>query len=186
MSGPYLTRQFLIAMPAMQDPNFARGVTFVCQHNDDGAMGLMINRAMDLRLRDVFQQMNITGAPDSIAETPVYFGGPVQTERGFVLHDGGSQWESSFVIDDTLAVTTSRDILVAMARGEGPRRALVALGYAGWSAGQLDREMLDNAWLTAEATHELIFDTPAEARWDAAARLIGFDPQQLSGASGHA
>lgn len=186
MAGPFLTNQFLIAMPALADPHFARGVTFLCQHNEDGAMGLMINRALDLRLSDVFAQMNITDALDEVASAPVFFGGPVQTDRGFVLHEAGRAWDSSFAVTPELAVTTSRDILAAMARGEGPSRALVALGYAGWSAGQLDQEMLDNAWLTAEARAGLIFDTPIEQRWEAAARLVGIDPAHLSGYAGHA
>jgi putative transcriptional regulator len=187
MSGTSLARQFLIAMPAMLDPHFARGVTFVCQHDDDGAMGLIVNRPLELRVRDVLEQMGISTERDDFANAPVYFGGPVQTDRGFVLHDGdGNDWDSSFTVDGQFAVTTSRDILIAMARGEGPRKALIALGYAGWSPGQLDREMLDNAWLTADASPALIFDTPVDMRWEAATRLVGIDPAQLSGASGHA
>ena len=182
----YLSNHFLIAMPAMQDPNFSRGVTFVCQHTDEGAMGIMVNRVSDLKLADVLEQMQMSTQIEAVATAPVYIGGPVQPERGFVLHDGGGSWDTSFAISDQISVTTSRDILAAMAEGRGPKRALVALGYAGWSAGQLEQEMLDNAWLTVSAAPELIFSTPPEERWTAAARLIGVDPMMISDHAGHA
>jgi putative transcriptional regulator len=185
-TATYFGNQFLIAMPAMQDPNFLRGVTFVCQHTDEGAMGLVINRASELTLSDVLRQMRMTTEIEDVARAPVYIGGPVQPERGFVLHDAGERWDSSFAISEELAITTSRDILQALAEGRGPKRAMIALGYAGWSDGQLEAEMKDNAWLTARADSKLIFDTPLAQRWEAAARSVGIDPFLLSGHVGHA
>lgn len=182
----WLTDHFLIAMPSMLDPNFSRGVTFVCQHTADGAMGILVNRRSELVLSEVLAQMKLRTEIEAVANAPVYIGGPVQPERGFVLHSAGGQWDSSFSISDRLSVTTSRDILAAIADGKGPQRSLVALGYAGWSAGQLDQEMLENAWLTAHSDPALIFDTPCEERWSAAARLVGVDSRLLSDYAGHA
>jgi putative transcriptional regulator len=178
--------QFLIAMPALTDPPFARGVTFLCQHGEDGAVGLLINQMSEFRLGDVLAQMKLSCEDPEIADYPVLIGGPVQQERGFVLHREEGHWESSYRINDQWSVTTSRDILVAMAAGEGPRRAMVALGYAGWSAGQLEQELMENAWLTTEADERVIFDTAIEERWSAAAGLMGVDPSQLTGYAGHA
>jgi len=182
----FLTNQFLIAMPTMADPNFARGVTYVCQHTAEGAMGLMINRLSDYRLGDVLQQMKLDTEIVAVAQTPVYIGGPVNPERGFVLHEAGGEWDSSFRINERLSVTTSRDILVAMAEGSGPARFLIALGYSGWSPGQLEQEMVDNAWLTAEADLDLIFQTPLDQRWNAAVALVGVNLSALSDYAGHA
>ena len=184
--GRYLTNHFLIAMPSLLDPNFSRGVTFICQHSKDGAMGIIINRAAPLTLGDVLAQMDITTGLEEVASAPVYFGGPVQPERGFVLHDAGGRWDSSFEISETLAVTTSRDILAAMAEGKGPKRAIIALGYAGWSEGQLEQEVRDNAWLTVAASPQLIFETPLDERWSAAAALVGIDMSLMSDQAGHA
>jgi putative transcriptional regulator len=188
MSSPqYLSRHLLIAMPALDDPNFARGVTLICQHGQDGAMGLTINRVSDWRLGDLMAQVGIDAVPPDVARQVVLSGGPVQGERGFVLHEPSGPWESSAQISDGLMVTTSRDVLQAIAEGRGPRRYLVLLGYAGWSGGQLEREVRDNAWLTAEPSdNRILFDTPIEQRWDASARLLGFDPSLLSGTAGHA
>ena len=182
----FLTNQFLIAMPTMADPNFARGVTYVCQHTADGAMGLLINRLSDYKLGDVLAQMKLTTEIAAVAQAPVYIGGPVQPERGFVLHETGGEWDSSFRINERLAVTTSRDILVAMSEGGGPQRYLVALGSSGWSPGQLEQEMVDNAWLTTDAELELIFRTPLEQRWHAAVALVGVNLSALSDYAGHA
>ena len=182
-----LSNQLLIAMPAMRDPNFARGVTFLCQHNDEGAMGLMINRLSEYRLGDVLAQMNLSTELPEVNDAPVLIGGPVQPERGFVLHVPAGNWESSFHISDRICVTTSRDILIAMAEGHGPDRAVVALGYAGWSPGQLEQELRDNAWLTVPAQEGLLFDTPLDARWEAAAALLGVSNMaQLTDYAGHA
>ena len=185
-ASSYLSNHFLIAMPRMADPNFTRGVTFLCQHTGEGAMGIIVNRMSDLKLGDVLSQMNLTTEIEAVSLAPVFIGGPVQPERGFVLHEPGGNWDSSFTISEELAVTTSRDILAAMAEGRGPKRSLVALGYAGWSAGQLEQEMLDNAWLTVQADSGLIFDTPMERRWEAAAQLIGVDLTMMADNAGHA
>lgn len=181
-----LTNQLLIAMPALRDPNFARGVTFLCQHGEDGAMGLMINRLSEYRLGDVLAQMNMQSKIAEVIDAPVLIGGPVQPERGFVLHSPNGTWESSFRISDQISVTTSRDILVAMAAGNGPRHAVVALGYSGWSPGQLEQELCENHWLTAPAAECVLFETPLEDRWTAAAGLVGVNMIQLTSYAGHA
>ncbi len=181
-----LSNHLLIAMPSLRDPNFARGVIYVCQHGEDGAMGLVINRLSEYRLGDVLAQMGIQTDLVEVRDAPVLLGGPVQPERGFVLHEVGGEWESSFRICDEVCVTTSRDVLIAMAEGRGPRRALVALGYAGWTAGQLEQELLENAWLTVAAQRQLLFDTALEDRWDAAAALVGVNMAKLTDYFGHA
>ena len=181
-----LTNQFLIAMPALEDPNFHGTVTFICEHNDQGAMGIIINRPLDLTLGEVLSHMNIDPKENAIALRPVYMGGPVQTDRGFVLHNPAGQWDSMLRINDELAITTSKDILEKIAAGDGPPQTLVALGYAGWGAGQLEQELADNAWLCGPADNRIIFDTPWEQRWEAAAALMGVDINQISDQIGHA
>jgi putative transcriptional regulator len=181
-----LNNQLLIAMPNLRDPNFARGVAFICQHGEGGAMGLMINRLSEYCLGDVLAQMNMHSELPEVAEAPVLIGGPVQPERGFVLHAPGGNWESSFHISDRVSVTTSRDILLAMAAGNGPRHAIVTLGYSGWSAGQLEQELRDNHWLTAPAAERVLFETPLDERWEAAAGLVGVNMLQLASYAGHA
>ena len=181
-----LTGHLLIAMPGLRDPNFEHGVAFVCQHGEDGAMGLLINRLSDYRLGALLQQMQLPCDDLAAAEQPVLSGGPVQPERGFVLHPAEGHWSSSYRINDRLALTTSRDILEAMAAGRGPRRALVALGYAGWEAGQLEQELRDNAWLTVEADEPLLFDTALGQRWSTAAARVGVDTARLAHYAGHA
>ena len=181
-----LTNQFLIAMPALRDPNFARGVTFLCQHGEDGAMGLLINRLSEYRLGDVLAQMNLASELTGVIDSPVLICGPMQPERGFVLHSPEGEWESSFRISDHVSVTTSRDILVAMAAGHGPEHALVALGYSSWSPGQLERELRENAWLTAPSSESLLFEVPLESRWEAAAASLGINLAQLASYAGHA
>ncbi len=181
-----LAGHFLIAMPGMGDPHFAHGVTLVCQHNEEGAVGLLVNRLSQVTLGEVLEQMDLACDQPEINMQPVLQGGPVQPERGFVLHGGEPSWEASYRIDEHWAITTSRDILAAVASGEGPRRIAVALGYAGWSAGQLDQEIRDNAWLTVRADDRIVFDTALEQRWDAAANLVGIDASQLAGYAGHA
>lgn len=186
-AGSSFANQFLIALPAMQDPNFTRGVTLICQHSAEGAMGLMINRLSSYRLGDILQQMDLSTDDAALAATPVLLGGPVQPERGFVLHDPTPDpWDSTFEVSPTLHLTTSRDILAAMARGSGPTRATVALGYAGWSGGQLEDELQANAWLTVAADLAILFDTPLEDRWSAAARLMGVDLSRMTAYSGRA
>lgn len=180
------TRQFLIAMPNLADPNFFHSVTLICEHGDDGAMGLVINRPMDdITLGTVLTHMGIEGG-DALGSTPVYTGGPVQPERGFVLHSPPGEWNSTLRLGEDLAVTTSRDILEALVEGRGPEHFIVTLGYAGWGPGQLEREITDNAWLTTPSDSAILFDTPASRRWESAARHIGIDLNLLSGEAGHA
>lgn len=182
-----LSSELLIAMPALRDTQFARSVTFVCQHGEDGAMGLQINRLSDYRLGDVLSHMDLSSELVDVIEAPVLVGGPMQPERGFVLHSPGGHWESTFRITEQISVTTSRDILAAIAVGEGPQQALVALGYAGWGPGQIEQELLENSWLTTPANQQILFDTPLDERWDAAAALIGIgSPVNLSSYSGRA
>lgn len=181
-----LADHFLIAMPALDDPNFARGVTLICQHDETGAMGLVINRLSEFTLGDVFRQMDIATELTALCDQPVLLGGPVQPDRGFVLHDDPREWGSTLRFGKRLAVSTSRDILAAMAKGEGPARALLALGYAGWTAGQLEAEIAENSWLTVPADQAIIFDTPLESRWRAAAQSLGVDLSRLADGAGHA
>jgi putative transcriptional regulator len=187
MSAPatHLTRQVLIALPALSDPNFSRSVALICQYDDNGAMGVMINRASEYTLGEVLGQMGIETEDSALREQLVLSGGPVHPERGFVVHDG-QPWDSSLALGEGLYLTTSRDVLEAMARGEGPTHALVALGCAGWGAGQLELEIGENSWLTAPADPELLFDLPLEQRWQAAAGRIGVDLFRLTDYSGHA
>lgn len=181
-----LTNQLLIAMPGLRDPDFARAVTLLCQHSDEGTMGITINRMSEYRLGDVLAQMEMHSDLPRIVDAPVLIGGPVQPERGFVLHTPHGEWESSIHISDHISVTTSRDILVAIAAGEGPGQAVVALGYASWGPGQIEQELRDNSWLTAPMAGSVLFDTPLEQRWQAAAGLLGVDLVQLTGYAGHA
>lgn len=181
-----LTNHFLIAMPALRDPNFSRTVTLICEHSSDGAMGIVINRVTDLRLADVLSQMEIDAGQSQHLDMPVHIGGPVQNNRGFVLHEPIGTWESTLTVTDSLGVSTSRDILVALAENRGPQRCLLALGYAGWSPGQLEKEIADNAWLSGPADHQILFDTPVEARWGAAVNHLGVDLAALSSEAGHA
>ncbi len=181
-----LACQLLIALPVLDDPNFARSVTLICQHNPDGAMGVVVNRVSEYTLGDVLGQMDIKCDNPLVTAQPVLAGGPVHPERGFVLHDGERRWESSMQVHPDLHVTTSRDVLDAIARGEGPERVVVALGCAGWGAGQLEHELAENTWLTAPADVELLFAMPLEARWQAAAGRIGVDMLQMAGYMGRA
>ena len=186
-NGPYLTGQFLIAMPAMADPNFDRTVTYVCEHNDEGALGIIVNRPTSMMLGEVLGQMDLKVADPALAAQRVLHGGPVQPERGFVIHDDGEErFSSTLAVDDGLKVTTSRDILVSLAEGHGPSRAVIALGYAGWGAGQLEAEMANNAWLTVPASADIIFSVPFERRWESAAALLGVSIAALSSEAGHA
>ncbi|WP_139556329.1 YqgE/AlgH family protein [Methylotetracoccus oryzae] len=181
-----LTNHFLIAMPGLADPIFAKTVTYLCQHSADGALGIIVNRPSELTLGEVMEQMNIEVETASVGQAQVYFGGPVHRERGFVLHEPGEQWDSTLTVSDSIALTTSRDILEAIGSGRGPRRILVALGYAGWAKGQLEREIGENAWLNAPAEAPILFDLPATQRWKAAAGLMGIDIGLLGSTAGHA
>lgn len=186
MENVNLTGHFLIAMPAMADPYFARSVTYVCEHNSEGAMGIVINRPIDMKLDDLFSQINLELNDQSLAGKPVHFGGPVQIERGFVLHQPIGEWQSTIPIGPDTGLTTSKDILEASAHGAGPRKMLVTLGYAGWSAGQLEQEMAQNAWLSVPANDSIIFDIPSEDKLAAAMGLLGLDFARLSEEAGHA
>lgn len=178
--------QLLIAAPALSDPNFARSVTLICQHDDEGAMGVVVNRASEYTLGEVLRQMNLESRDPRLTGQIVLNGGPVHPERGFVLHDGAREWDSTLEVAHGLYLTTSRDILEAMAVGEGPEHAIVALGCAGWGAGQLEYELGENSWLTAPADAELLFSLPLEQRWQAAGQRIGVDMTRLTDYSGHA
>jgi putative transcriptional regulator len=181
-----LTNQFLIAMPAMADPNFAGSVVYICEHSERGALGLVINRPTELTLARLFDKIDLKLEIAPWKDEPVFFGGPVQTERGFVLHAPRGEYSSSLVVGGDIALTTSKDILEAVAGGSGPQRMLVTLGYSGWGAGQLESEISQNAWLTVQADSRVIFDAPAETRFAEALRLLGIDSLQLTGQAGHA
>lgn len=184
--SPSFANQLLIALPTLADPNFARTVGVICQHDDDGAMGVVVNRASDYTLGEVLRQMGIESDDPALLERRVLAGGPVHPERGFVLHDGEREWDSSLAIADGLQVTTSRDILEAIAAGEGPEHVAVALGCAGWGAGQLEYELTENSWLTAPMRRDILFSLPLDQRWQAAAGQIGVDLMRLAGHVGHA
>ena len=184
----FLTNQFLIAMPALADPNFFHSVTYICEHTNEGAMGIVINKPLELRLDEILHHMKIPVTGRRPTELPVFLGGPVQPERGFIVHERerDREWENTITITDELAVTTSRDILEDIASDNGPWKLIVALGYAGWGPGQLEREMSENAWLSCPSDRHVLFDTPSEQRWEAAAALLGVDLNLLSNDVGHA
>ena len=185
-----LTNQFLIAMPGMADETFSGAVVYLCEHTEKGALGLVINKPIDIKLRNLFEKVELDLGADDLADQPVYFGGPVQTERGFVLHEklGGEAlpYNSTLSVPGGLDMTTSKDVLEAMAVGGGPRKVLVTLGYSGWQAGQLEDEIGRNGWLTVSADPKVIFDTPIEQRYERAVGLLGIDPRMLSMDAGHA
>lgn len=182
-----LKNHFLIAMPAMADPNFAQSITYICEHSDDGAMGIVINRPLDLSVGEILSHLSIEQYNQHYDNVPVFCGGPVQSDRGFVLHRSEySEWENTLPVQSDVCLTSSQDILVAIANNEGPKESLIALGYAGWSAGQLDHEITQNTWLSVNADPSIIFSTPCEQRWQAAANLLGVDLSLLSHQIGHA
>jgi putative transcriptional regulator len=181
-----LTHHFLIAMPNMVDPYFSKSLTYICEHNEQGALGVVVNRPIDLSLQALFERINIALEPYDLYDTPVYFGGPVQTDRGFVLHQPVGDWNSTLNVRQGIGLTTSRDILEAVGKGEGPAKMMVSLGYSGWAAGQLEHELGQNAWLTVEASDQIIFDLPAEEKLPAAMELLGVDFASLSEEAGHA
>lgn len=181
-----LTNHFLIAMPAMTDPFFARSLTYICEHNEEGAMGIVINRPISLTLSELFAQINMPLKPSGLEDVLVHFGGPVQTDRGFVLHDEIGHWQSTLPVNEHIGLTTSKDILQAVGEGSGPQHMLVTLGYAGWSQGQLEQELADNAWLSVPADEHILFDLPADEKLPAAMKLLGIDFASLSDEAGHA
>lgn len=190
-----LTHHFLIAMPGMEDASFARSVVYLCEHSERGALGLIINKPTDISLKGLFDKVDLSLGRDDLSDAPVFLGGPVQTERGFVLHESlhgpgdvpeESTYAATMVIPGGLEMTTSRDVLEALATGAGPRRVLVTLGYAAWGEGQLESELAENSWLTVGADVSVIFDTPVEQRYDTALGLLGLEAWRLSPGAGHA
>jgi len=181
-----LSNHFLIAMPAMADPFFAKSLTYVCEHNEQGALGIVVNRPINLTLSELFAQIQLPLNPTELQDVPVHFGGPVQTDRGFVLHKPAGQWQSTLAVSDKIGLTTSKDILQAVGEGQGPQNLLVTLGYAGWSQGQLEDELSQNAWLTVAASEQILFGMRAEERLPAAMALLGIDYASLSEDAGHA
>jgi putative transcriptional regulator len=186
MSSIDLTHHFLIAMPNMADPYFSKTLTYICEHNDQGALGLVVNRPIDMTLHALFERLSLAMADGAHSEAPIYFGGPVQTDRGFVLHEPAGNWQSTLRVGEAIGLTTSKDILEAVGRGEGPKRMLVTLGYAGWSPGQIEQELSQNAWLTVAAKDAILFDIPAEERLPQAMQLLGVDYARLQDEAGHA
>ena len=184
---PSVAGQLLVAMPSLVDPHFGGSVIYVAEHTARGAMGIVVNRPADMNLGSLFSRIDLSLSGSALSDRPVFVGGPVQTDRGFVLHEPLGKWSSTLPVNTGLGLTSSRDILEAAANGRGPERFLVSLGYSGWAAGQLDAELAANAWLTVPMSQTaLLFDTPAEDRLGAAFRMLGVDPLNLSGAVGHA
>lgn len=190
-----LTHHFLIAMPGLEDENFARSVVYLCEHSERGALGLVINKPSDINLKNLFDKVDLPLRRADLSDTPVLQGGPVQTERGFVLHepvtaapphDSESIYASTMAIPGGLEMTTSKDVLEALSTGAGPRKVLVSLGYSAWGEGQLESELAENSWLTVEADAAVIFDTPIEQRYDRALLLLGLQAWMLSPDAGHA
>ncbi|MGV0982205.1 MAG: YqgE/AlgH family protein [Polynucleobacter sp.] len=191
-SADHLANQFLIAMPGMVDPNFAGSVIYLFEHTERGAMGLVVNRPTELDMGALFEKIEIKLEAEPVSDQPVYFGGPVQIERGFVLHEPTTKatYSSSLAVPGGLTMTTSKDVLEAVATGNGPSKFLMTLGYAGWSAGQLEEEITLNGWINVPLSQEqmidIIFDTPSSQRYERTMSHLGFDPSHLSGEAGHA
>jgi putative transcriptional regulator len=181
-----LKAHFLIAMPAMGDPNFNETVTYLCKHDEEGALGIVINRPTDMLLDEVFRQLSLEPVDRRLADQPVLAGGPLRRDRGFVLHRGTADYESTLDTGDGVHLTVSQDILSALASGTGPEPVIVALGYAEWGSGQLEAELAANAWLSVPADQSVLFETPYDERWAAAAGLLGVDIHQLVRYAGHA
>ncbi|PPC85395.1 MAG: YqgE/AlgH family protein [Methylotenera sp.] len=191
MENINLTGQFLIAMPAMTDPYFSKTVIYICTHNQDGAMGVVVNRATDITIIDLFEQIKVSPDSPALLEKTVHYGGPVQIERGFILHTPHQEYNSTVLVNNTIALTTSKDILEAAAQNTGPEKILIALGYAGWNSGQLEDEMMQNAWLSLDTNnihdiHTLVFDAPNDEKFDIAMQLMGLNLANLSHNAGHA
>lgn len=185
-SSPFLSSQLLIAMPNMEDPTFFHGVTLICEHNPDGAIGIMVNRRSETTVAELLSQLDLVCEDDAVNQVLVYNGGPVHPERGFVLHNSDKKYEATLQVSNDIYLTSSRDVLEDISRCEGPSKYLVALGYAGWSAGQLEGELVDNSWLNADVDSQIVYKLPIEQRWNASAALLGIDINALSSVSGHA
>ena len=184
MSASSLRDNLLIAMPSLHDTQFAQTVIYLCTHNEDGALGIIINQPTDLHLTDVLSSLDIKA--QSSETHRIFRGGPVSKQRGFVLHPVGQRWDATLDMNASLSITTSSDILKDLAQGEGPTQSLIALGYAGWTQGQLEKEMQTNVWLTSPVDNRLLFDTPADQRWQAAGELLNIDINHISTHYGHA
>ena len=186
-SGTNLSNHLLVAMPSLEDPNFSQTVTLICEHSvEKGALGIVLNRPLPMTLSEVLQQMRLEASDASIGARSVLRGGPMNKDRGFVIHRAGRNWDSTHTISEQIQVTTSRDVLAAMARGEGPGDAFIALGYAGWEAGQLERELLDNAWHAIPVDEHIVFGTPFDERWPTIWRRLGINTHDISRVAGHA
>jgi putative transcriptional regulator len=185
-TGDNLTGHFLIAMPSLNDGFFNQAVTYICEHDESGSFGLIINQQTNIKLAQVLKEMKIKSGSSHNEDQSIFIGGPVDQGRGFILHRPTGSWSSSLTVKNDVTLTTSKDILQAIANNEGPEECIVTLGYAGWAAGQLEQEMASNTWLSCPADEQIIFNTPVEERWKAAAKLIGIDLSLLSNETGHA
>ena len=181
-----LTHHFLIAMPTMEDSYFNRALIYVCEHNEQGALGVIVNRPLDLTLANLFEKVELDLQKQDIGAVPVHFGGPVQMDRGFVLHRPRGEWQSSMRVTDDVGLTSSKDILLSISASGEPREIIMTLGYAGWGAGQLENEVAQNAWLTVPASADILFEQPPEERLPAAMQILGVSFAQLSDVAGHA
>lgn len=182
-----LENHFLIAMPSMQDPFFKHAVTYICEHNEDGAMGLVINQPININVGELLDKIEIDNDKSKqAAQVAVYAGGPVKTDRGFVLHSPKPGYSASQVLSSDITITTSKDVLASLTTSEAPEKFIITLGYSGWEQGQLEQELLENSWLIIKADPEIIFNTPVEQRWEKAVSMLGFDASQLSSEAGHA
>lgn len=181
-----LKNHFLIALPSLTDPNFSHTVTYICEHDREGAMGIVLNRPSQLQLKDILGHMDITEQVSARNSQPIFLGGPVEENRGFVLHTPTQGWEATLAISEEVCITTSKDILQAIAADEGPDHSLIALGYAGWGPGQLEQELQQDSWLSAPARSGIIFEVSPEQRWAAAAQIMGVDVNLVTSTAGHA
>lgn len=186
MNSVNLTDHFLIAMPALEDPYFSNALVYICEHNENGALGVIVNRPIDMNLAGLFDKIDIKLEAEALTNLPVYFGGPVQLDRGFVLHRPIGLWQSTLAVNSEVGLTSSRDVLVAVASQGQPAEIIVTLGYAGWEAGQLEEELAQNSWLTVPALPGILFDLPPEERLPAAMQKLGISFSQLSDVAGHA
>jgi putative transcriptional regulator len=186
MDNVNLTDNFLIAMPALEDPYFSNSLIYICEHNENGALGIIVNRPIDMNLAGLFDKIDIKLAAENLANLPVYFGGPVQLDRGFVLHRPIGKWQSTLAVNSEVGLTSSRDVLNSVGSAGLPTEIIVTLGYSGWDAGQLEDELAQNSWLTVPAKAEILFDLPPEERLPAAMQKLGISFSQLSDLAGHA
>lgn len=186
MQSINLTDHFLIAMPAMEDTFFSKSLIYIAEHNEQGALGLIVNRPIDMSLATLFEKIDIPLEADELGRLPIFFGGPVQTDRGFVLHRPLGEWQSTMAVNQQVGLTSSRDVLQAVASQGQPRDVLVTLGYSGWSAGQLEEELGQNAWLTVPADSHILFDLPFEDKLASAMEKLGVSFTNLADGAGHA